>query len=201
MKLTLFDSRKEIFFSDDWQQVETMPDDPPGTSVYMKMTEFSQCMILFYPISDDYVMQFENPQSVIDGIHNSLAINQGLIEVELDEHEKKYIYSIVKTKMEPSGVQYCLTLHFRILDKFYNITGFFTETGITGGRDATVFELARRDGIIKENMVGWSNDPYDKSFKKGFLMNLSEKAYFDKNFPLHALSEARAFIKELEEQI
>ena len=201
MNLTLGSLRKEIFFSDDWQQVKTMPEDPPGSVVIGKVTKFSHCIVLFYPISESDVMPFENPQFVIDGIHNCLSDNQGLIEVNSDRQDKTKIYSIVKTKMEPSGVQYCLTFHFRILDEFYCVTGFFSENGITGEREATAFELACRDEIIKENMIGWGRDPYDRNFTKGFLMNLSEDEKFDKMFPFHALSETRRFINKLMEQI
>jgi hypothetical protein len=66
---------------------------------------------------------FNNPQAVIDGIHNSLGDDQGLVEAEA-AILNKCIYSIVKTKMEPSGVQYCLTLHFDISGKYYIVTGF-----------------------------------------------------------------------------
>ena len=52
-------------------------------------------------------------------------------------------------------------------------------------------------GVVKtENnkLVGWFKDPYDESYTKGVLMNLSEKEEFDEIFPNHPLTEARAFI-------
>jgi hypothetical protein len=79
----------------------------------------------------------------------------------------------------------------------YNVTGFFSEQGITGKRDTVVYELARRDGIVKSGFEGWAFDPYDNSFSRGFLMNLSENKQFDEMFPLHPLSETRKFIKNL----
>ena len=187
-------SDKYLTFPDDWQQVETMPEDPPGSTVIMKANEESQCMVLIYLIEE--TMPFNNPQAVIDGIHNSIDDDQGLVEVEAPI-PNKCIYSIVKTKMEPSGVQYCLTLHFNLSGKHYNVTGFFSEQGITGKRDTVVYELARRDGIIKSGFEGWAFDPYDNNFNRGFLMNLSENRQFDEMFPLHPLSETRKFIKNL----
>jgi hypothetical protein len=189
---------KPLTFPDDWQQVETMPEDPPDSIVIMKVTEESQCMALIYPI--DQTMPLDNPQAVIDGKHNSLDDDQGLVEVE-NVPSKNCIYSIVKTKMEPVGVQYCLTFHFALSDNSYNVTSFFSEQGTTGKRDTVVYELARRDGIVKSGLDGWAFDPYDNNFTRGFLMNLSENCQFDEMVPLHPLSETRRFIKELVKQL
>jgi hypothetical protein len=43
-------SDKSLTFPNGWQQVETMPEDTPGSTVIMKETEESQCMGLIYPI-------------------------------------------------------------------------------------------------------------------------------------------------------
>lgn len=39
----------------------------------------------------------------------------------------------------------------------------------------------------------WIYDPYDKSFTKGLLMNLSEDRRFDAEFPEQSLTEVRIF--------
>ena len=49
--------------------------------------------------------------------------------------------------------------------------------------------------ITPTNMDGWFKDPYDKNYKKGILMNLSENMEYDAMFPQHPLSETRNFIK------
>ena len=41
----------------------------------------------------------------------------------------------------------------------------------------------------------WFRDPYDPEYRKGFLMNQSEKAELDSLFPEHPLSVARALIR------
>jgi len=142
-------------------------------------------------------MPFDNPQGVIDGIHEAMSDDQGLIEVNAINNTKKVIYSIVKTKKEPSGVDYCLTLHFKYDDKFYNVTGFFTDSGRTGAKETVVYEGLRREGIVKNDFEGWTYDPYKPENKKGFLMNLSEKESFDEHFPNHPIAETRKFVKEL----
>jgi len=201
MKIKLDGTNKEITLSDEWKQGNVMPEDPPNTVVLMKGTQFCLCLVRIFPIEKNCVMPFQNTKSVIDGIHDALDDNQGIIEVESIDDRNKYIYSIVKTYMEQDGVQYCLVLHYEDSGKYYNVTGFFAEHNTTGFRDTVVYELARRDGTVKENMDGWFKDPYDPNYKKGILMNLSEDMRFDEMFPLHPLSEARRFIKELMDQV
>ena len=178
-----------------------MPEDPPNSVVIMKVNEYSQCMVLIFPISKDKVMPFEDTRSVINGIRNALENDQGIIKVESINKKPKYIYSIIKIKIETNGMQYCLTLHFDISGKYYNVIGFFSENGITGTRDTAIYGLARKDGIVKENMEGWFVDPYDPNYNKGILMNISENKKFDEMFPFHPLSETRKFIKELMDQV
>ena len=96
-----------------------------------------------------------------------------------------------------------MTFNFIIDDTIYFISGSFDEAGITGMRDSTAYALilnAKRDAgdeIDVETFMenGWFRDPYDPDYKKGFLMNLSEKPELDELFPEHPLSVARALVK------
>lgn len=68
-----------------------------------------------------------------------------MIQVEASED---YVYSIVKSMKEPSGVQYILTYQ-----KFYpgfilNIQAYFDEIGTTGIRDSMVYEQCRRENLV-----------------------------------------------------
>ncbi len=68
------------------------------------------------------------------------------------------------------------------------------EGGVTGQRDAVVFELESRKNNVKltENGVeGWTRYPYDETITEGFLMNLSEQIEYDSMFPTHPLSLLR----------
>jgi hypothetical protein len=201
MVLNIYGLKYDFIFSDDWQKLDTMPEDPFGACVIGKQNENSQCMVLIYPIEENSVMPFNKPQNVINGIHNSLADDQGLIEVQTMEKNVPIIYSIIKTKLNPSGIQYFLRLHFKINNNYYSVDGFFSEIGITGARETNVYDLSRREGIIKEGMQGWTFDPYDKNYKKGLLMNISEDRKYDKLFPTHPISEARDFVNVLNENI
>ena len=41
----------------------------------------------------------------------------------------------------------------------------------------------------------WMEDPYNKEFKKGVLMNKSEAKSFDKLFPNHPLTKCRELLE------
>ena len=79
--------------------------------------------------------------------------------------------------------------------EIFFVLGAFKEIGITGTRDSLVYTMMlqgdtvkrEKDGFIK----GWARDPYDETFTKGFLMNMSEDEKYDKHFPDHPLSELR----------
>ena len=82
-----------------------------------------------------------------------------------------------------------------------NIKAFFSEKGMTGIRDATVWELKCRDGVVSHNDDSqWAYDPYDKDYNHPYQMNLSEKEEYDMMFPEHPLTQCREFAKYIIEQ-
>ena len=185
-----------------YQKLNSMPDDPPYSCAYGYETNEAECFVMVYPISLVQAMPFDQPESVIDGIHAALGDDQGLISVDSGKTSAglNFIYSIVKTLKEPSGVQYCLTMHLCYGQYAVQVQGFFDELGVTGMRDAIVFSQAQSEGKVKtvENGIkGWIADPYDPDYNHGCLMNLSEKQEYDRRFPQHPLSEARQFIADL----
>ena len=179
-----------------FSNVKSMPDDPKDSVVYGARTDLFDSFILFFPIDKQSSMPYGNAKAVIDGIHGCLDEDQGLIEVETGSTKsgKSYIYSIVKSAMNPHGVQYTLTFHYDLPDFTLNIRAFYTEKGTTGLRDSIVYEQAKRDGIVSGDFDGWMCDPYDPDYKKGFLMNLSEQKHLDQHFQGHVLTELRKFI-------
>ena len=186
----------------DFQRMNTLPGDPENSRAFGKQTQSSNMFLMMYPISNQNAMPYGNEKEVIDGIHEALAESQGLVEVNtgITKNQKRYIYSIVKTKMEPSGIQYVLTMHIDMNDHAVNIQSYFDEVGITGLRDSTIMNKMINEGkITLPNMEGWFSDPYDVNYKKGLLRNESEKADYDSMFPQHPLSEARNFVKYIVE--
>jgi hypothetical protein len=180
-----------------YQQVESMPDDPADSIPFMVQTGNASCLVLAKPITMDQAIPFEQ-RAAIDGIRSFLQENQGIIEVN---GEEGYIYSIVKTLRKPSGVQYCLTYQqFFDRDHILMVQGFFDEIGTTGMRDAVVYELSIRKGMIgsdSDPSAGWAKDPYDPLYMQGALMNLSEQEQFDDKFPGHPLSMCRELVRTI----
>ena len=181
-------------------RLNSLPDDPPGMRCYGAETEGASIFLTAAPIEGGKAMPFDNPTAVVNGIHDALADDQGLVEVTNGTIGDwgRYIYSVVKTAGQPSGVQYCLTLHLDVNGEQAAIQGFFSERGVTGMRDATVFEQCVRAGTINPpDMNGWTFDPYDPKRRRGFLMNQSERAEYDRAFPMHPLTELRKMVRFL----
>lgn len=182
--------------ADGFMKMNSMPDDPADSVAYGNECSTMTSFMLLFPISKEEAMPFGKPELIISGIHNSLADNQGLIEVNSGKTKNgtDFIYSIIKSKKQPSGIQYTLRGHFNYNGEPLEILAFFDEAGMTGQRDAVIFEIARRENIVDINMNGWMADPYSADYKKGLLMNLSEQREYDQHFPGHPLTELRNFI-------
>ena len=181
-----------------FSKLNSLPEDPANSASYGKGTNSANCFMMIYPIDKKIAMPYGNEKEVIDGIHGALGPKQGLIEVTTGttKSQKDYTYTIIKTRMEPSGIQYSLTMHIDDEKNCIHIKSYFDEAGMTGLRDATVMNNLINDGsILPTSMDSWSKDPYDENYKKGLLMNLSEKAEYDYLFPQHPLSESRALAK------
>lgn len=187
----------------DYQQVKSMPDDPEGCLNYMRQTGNSLSFVQLFPIARQSAMKFGDEKALIDGIHRTLADNQALIEVGTGKKggDYHYIYSIIKTKQEPSGVQYFMLLDVLYGEAVLRVKAFFDESRMTGQRDATVFELMRREGTVSISdsgvVTGWMRDPYVANLSKPYLMHLSEDRRFDTMFPDQLLSQCRALLQQL----
>lgn len=198
------DIRSLLCLPDNFKVLEKAPEDPNGCVTYGMSTETCIAFIQVFPISERKTMPFDDNVTIINGIHHSLKDVQALIEVKNGRTKigKQYVYSIVKTKQEESGVEYFLLMHVEHENGAISINAHFLEHGMTGIRDTTIWELARREGVVSiDNNEKWCFDPYDKDFKHPFLMNLSEKEEFDKLFPEHPLTQARQFVKMITEKL
>ena len=181
---------------------------PKNAVVYGMRTDAASGLLISFPVSEEDAMPFDDPQSVIDEQHNTMGENEGLIEVVKGTTAagKSYIYEIVKQRVMDGdglsqGVEYTLNINVRMEKSIQFINGSFTEEGMTGVRDNMVLAMYSKAQNISlgEAMSEWFRDPYDPEFKKGFLMNLSEKSEFDEQFPDHPLSEARTLVKYIVE--
>ncbi|WP_298580908.1 hypothetical protein [uncultured Olegusella sp.] len=185
-----------ISIPDFYQVVESMPDDPPASVPVMTQTSMGTAFVLFYPMSSEYAMPYEDVRNVIDGIHAALDEDQGLVQVANGRtgQGKPYIFSIIKTKMEKHGLQYGLTIDVDAVGYTIHTQGFFDEGPTTGIRAAATYSLLRDKGIVDTDMSHWTADPYDSSIRHGYLANMGESQEFDELFPEHPLTLARNMV-------
>jgi len=176
-----------------YQQIEALPNDPPGAVPFAVATPYAQCFFIGYEIEKEQMIPpIQEP--LLDGVRQFLSDKQGIIECD---GNGVMSYSIVKTLAEPHGVQYTLTFQEIIGDKIVFLQGSFEEDGTTGLRDNIVYGLLKDSGKIgtDENpFEGWTRDPYDETITKGALMNLSELRQFDSEFPGSPLMICRELV-------
>lgn len=185
-----------------YRELKSLPGDPPDSVPFGYTSGSAECFLLVTPVEPSAAMPFCDPLAVIDGIHDQLSEAQGLIEVRngVTRDGRPYIYSVVKTLQKPRGVQYTLSLYLENEGRISQIQGFFTETGVTGARDATIFAWMENQGMIEvteKGAEGWVRDPYDPFYTRGVPMTLAEQPQFDALFPAHPLSELRKFVAEM----
>ena len=187
---------QKIKIPDNFIKGKSMPEDPKDSICFVSRTGESDSMALIYPISEEKSMPFDDNNKIINGIHQSLKENQGLIEVAngTTKGNNPYVYSIVKTLQKPSGVQYFLCMHIKYENEIICINLYSSEVGRTGKRDSMIFNEMIGKSVTDINMNGWAKDPYDDNYKKGNLMNISEKREYDSRFPNHPLSVVRNFV-------
>lgn len=185
-----------IQFPEKYESLATLPEDPVGALSFGKDTSGAVCFVQTYPVKEKETMPMSDNQSIIDAIHEGLGEKQGLIEVSngTTKYNKQYVYSIVKSGRQSSGMNYILTMHLVKNGLAHCIRGQFEERGTAGARDATVYEYARRENLVTETGQGWFKDPYDENYTKGLVMNLSEDRKYDYSFPKHPLSELRKLV-------
>lgn len=199
MHVNLWAGGPVLDLADYWQRGNVLPEDPPGTKTFgYSFSGGGMGPVTTYPLPAEHAMPLDKDE-VIDGLlHMSDFVSgeAGLIEVGV-EHTASgvpYVYSLMKVKDAPSGVQYNLTLHLHA-GHVQQVQGHFLEGDTTGLRDTTVYEIARQRDWITEPTTddptgGWARDPYT-GVRTGFVMNMSELPEFDGQFPTHPLSMAR----------
>ncbi len=136
--------------------------------------------------------------SLREMIREDLPESGGIIEAEREETSSgdDLLYIILKNDTG-QGMEYVLMAQLFQKDIVFDIKGVFYEEGLSGVRERYVFEMLYPDGPFNEMPEEWSFDPYDPDNGYGNLMNLSEKAEYDIDFPTHPLSVIRELISRL----
>ncbi len=125
----------------------------------------------------------------------------GIIEVDyVDTNHVRSLKTLFKFPKTPSGMSYISSLIIPFKNSSYVIKLQATETGITGIRDSAIADLLMQNDEIsigEEGLQGWFADPYSSHYKGGTLMNRSEEAQYDTQFPEHPLSQCRTLMREI----
>lgn len=181
-----------------------LPEDmglPKEAIAYNMANENTSALIICFPVSAEIAMDFDDPESFISVLHQDMDDDSGIIEVKAGttDNGSKYIYHIMKRSIPsedgiPLGNAYTINFNIMLGNVIQFINASFEEAGMTGMRDNMVYMMLRDEGLIDDNFSGWSCDPYDKSYNKGFLMNQSEQRKYDEMFPEHPLTEARRLV-------
>lgn len=187
---------------DEYMKVKPLPQEDPDSIIYGTEYEESLNIMFIEELECKDSLPFGRVGMLVDIIHNSLVENQGIIECNMGKTSAgdEYIYSIVKTGLDDSGVNYNLVLQMLKGGKVLSVQAICEERGITGIRDAIVFATVSPEAAgMNENgpFEGWMCDPFDPDYKKGLLMNLSEDRKYDEQFPEHPLTQARLLLKHL----
>ncbi|MEN8927238.1 MAG: hypothetical protein ABF242_07440 [Flavobacteriales bacterium] len=131
--------------------------------------------------------------------------NGGLIEVNLKEIENyTTIKTVFKISQEPAGISYLASLTFPFKHYSFVIKIQAVEIGMSGSREAETrsYLLKNKElNQVGDTYPGWEQDPYNKEFSKGLLMNLSEAKKYDSVYANHALSKARTMLKTIESNL
>ncbi len=201
--------RDTILVPKEYKKIRTNTDDmglPKEAIVYSNQTDGTQALLVSFAVSEHESMPFDNTESIISELHESLDENSGIIEVNngITKKGRSYVYDIIKHSMTADGSNlgnaYILNINVKYEKSIQFINASFSECGMTGYRDATGYELFRRFNNGGESgFDGWCSDPYDPSYQKGFLMNMSERYELDDQFPDHPLSHARKLVEYIVE--
>jgi hypothetical protein len=159
----------------------------------------------FFDLPPD-IPTVKNLEVLKDFYRTSISnIHGGLIQADLLKiQEIPSAKIIVKLPQESSGMTYLASLTIPFENCSFVLKVQCAEVGPTGMRDAVIADKLLASGEVKfgdNGLDNWFFDPYDKSYKSGTLMNLSEQEIYDSQFPDHPLTQARKWISNLEKHV
>lgn len=159
-----------------------------------------------FSIPPDIEADLEDVDSV-RAFYGRTASESGLAIIEVETptiQECRFVRTMIKIPQQPFGMTYLGSLTFRFRDFSYVLKVQCVERGITGMREAVVFEDFIKDSAVS-NLEGgseeWMEDPYDASVRAPLMRNRSEAQEYDAEFPEHPLTRARQVLGHIETTI
>jgi hypothetical protein len=161
--------------------------------------------LYYFPIPPDIEADLQSITSVRASCRAS-AMRSGAAIIEVDTPVVDgclAVRKIIKIPQPPQGMAYLgsIILPFRYFS--YVVKVQCEEHGVTGIRDAVVFNQKMASGEVTfdaegQAIRGWMRDPYDPSIVNVLARNLSEDEEYDELFPDHPLSRLRPVLKHVQ---
>lgn len=145
--------------------------------------------------------------SELSGLRNAYregisSAGGGIISVDLvNINGLDGVETIFKLPQEGHGMSYLGAITFPFAQLSYVISIQCLEIGMTGMREAIVISKLMNSSQVSIDaesgqIISWSQDPYEPSFKGPALANKAEAPEYDLEFPDHPLSRLRRLLAE-----
>lgn len=157
----------------------------------------------YFPLPPDIAVSLGRLDELRRSYRDGLGNGRGLVELDVREvFDLRAVWLIFKVRQNPTGMTYVESLTLPFQEFSYVLKVDCAETGTTGVRDAVVFAMEQQSGRVKFNSpaefpLGWTQDPYDPSFRSPVMRNLSDDERYDERFPDHPLSRARRLLTSM----
>lgn len=113
------------------------------------------------------------------------------------------IRQIIKVPQQPFGMTYIGSFMLPFRDFSYVVRVECPERGVTGCRDAMVWNQLLQAGLvtIDDPFRGWMQDPYDPAATARLARNRADSEEYDAQFPDHPLSRLRPVLERVQETL
>jgi len=135
-----------------------------------------------------------------------IAKGGGIIQIEVIQvQEKEIVEAILKIPTPSGGKVYFGSYTIPYRDFSYVLKIEAHEDTMAGERDRRIFEQMLNEGKVilsdQNEILGWMEDPYDKTVQEGICKTFAENEQFDAEFPDHPLSRLRSLMKRIKTSI
>lgn len=205
----------------EWQEADktALSKELPGVVAYWKQqteTYLMQLVIQDVPTEHiDYLQPFD-VDTVVKRAHEQMDESRGLIEVSVVKtvSGREMLRTILKESANHLPMYVARFQHKNDDGSGFLVQLIGKEVGMTGSREAMILASNMPQVLTKTTdastgetltqgapIPDWTADPYDPSYKRGFLMNKSEDVMFDQQFPNHPLSVLRAYLESIQNSL
>lgn len=134
----------------------------------------------------------------------------GIVSVEPRVAASRPAIEIIYKRIQGTGYRYTGLIVVEFREYWCQITGVFSERGVTGVREAVLTSNLLKAGTIRIRkhpfyrriftrasgyVEGWFSDPYDAEYRGIVLRSVADNEEYDGQFPDHPLTRLRSTLK------